>query len=47
MLNKYIQKYIKEVQDAYYTAEPRMVYPEETGIDFAESIETSKETNRS
>lgn len=33
----------KEVQDAYYTAEPRMVYPEETGIDFAESIETVKE----
>lgn len=32
----------KEVQDAYYTAEPRMVYPEETGIDFAESIETVK-----
>lgn len=32
----------KEVQDAYYTAEPRMVYPEETGVDFAESIETVK-----
>lgn len=33
----------KEVQDAYYTAEPRMVYPEETGVDFAESVETVKE----
>ena len=33
----------RDVKDAYYTVEPRMVYPEEVGIDFAESVETVKE----
>ncbi len=33
----------KEVKNAYYTVEPRMVYPEEVGVDFAESVETIKE----
>ncbi len=29
----------REVKDAYFTTEPRMVYPEEIGVDFADSIE--------
>ncbi len=29
----------KEVKDAYFITDPRMVYPEETGVDFAESVE--------
>lgn len=33
----------KQVKDAYYTVEPRMVYPDETGVDFAEDIETVKQ----
>ena len=32
----------REVKDAYYTVEPRMVYPEEVGIDFAESVDEIK-----
>ncbi|MGN1268153.1 MAG: peptidoglycan binding domain-containing protein, partial [Candidatus Aphodocola sp.] len=30
----------KEAQDAYFTTEPRMVYADETGVDFVESVET-------
>lgn len=37
----------KEVKDAYYTVEPRVLYPDETGIDFQESIETVKEQIKS
>lgn len=33
----------REVKDAYYTVEPRMVYADETGVDFQESVETVKE----
>lgn len=33
----------KEVKDAYYTVEPRVLYPDETGIDFQESVDTVKE----
>ena len=33
----------REVKDAYFTTEPRMVYPEETGVDFQESVETVKQ----
>lgn len=33
----------KEVKDAYYTVEPRMVYVDETGVDFAEDVETVKQ----
>lgn len=33
----------KEVKDAYFTVEPRMVYVEETGVDFQESIDAVKE----
>ncbi len=29
----------REVKDAYFTTEPRMVYPEEVGVDFADSFE--------
>lgn len=32
----------KEPKNAYYTAEPHMVYPSENGIDFAISIEEAK-----
>lgn len=32
----------KETKDAYFTTEPRMVYADETGVDFAESVETVK-----
>ncbi len=33
----------REVKDAYYTVDPRMVYVDQTGIDFAEDVETVKE----
>lgn len=33
----------KEVKDAYYTVEPRMVYVDQTGVDFEEDVETVKE----
>lgn len=32
----------KDAKDAYYTAEPHMVYPSENGIDFAVSIDEAK-----
>ena len=32
----------KEAKDAYFTVEPRMVYADETGVDFQESVETVK-----
>lgn len=33
----------REVKDAYYTVEPRMVYVDETGVDFAEDVESVKQ----
>ena len=41
-IDKIHSEIYKEVKDAYFTTEPRMVYPEETGVDFAESIENVK-----
>lgn len=42
-VDKIHEEIYKEVKDAYFTVEPRMVYPEETGIDFAESVASVKE----
>lgn len=33
----------KEAQDAYYTTDPYVVYPDETGIDFAISLDEAKQ----
>lgn len=42
-VNKIHSEIYKEVKDAYYTVEPRVLYPDETGIDFQESVDTVKE----
>ena len=33
----------KEVKDAYFTTNPRMVYPEQTGVDFKQSVDEVKQ----
>lgn len=46
-VDKIYNEVYRDVKDAYFTTEPRMVYPDETGIDFAESIDTVKEQIKS
>lgn len=46
-VNKIHSEIYKEVKDAYYTVEPRVLYPDETGIDFQESVDTVKEQIKS
>lgn len=42
-VEKIYKEIYKEAKDAYYTVEPRVLYPDETGVDFQENLETVKE----